>query len=42
MKDMEILFGLRANYVQKQIKETLLNDLNPSTYILEIILGLEK
>lgn len=35
MNDMEILIGPRANYAQKQIIDSLINDLNPSANILE-------
>jgi len=40
MNDMEILIGPRANYAQKQIIESLINDLNPSANILESNLGI--
>ncbi|MFV8826216.1 DUF2971 domain-containing protein [Alkalihalobacterium sp. APHAB7] len=40
MHDMEILIGPRANYAQKQIIESLVNDLNPSAIILESNLGI--
>lgn len=40
MNDMEILIGPRANYAQKQIIESLVNDLNPSANILESNLGI--
>lgn len=35
MNDMEILIGPSANYAQKQIIQSLVNDLNPHANILE-------